>query len=202
MLGLHATHTAFRGLPDVEVVGHVDANTDDIERKLSFTQAKHHYLTIEDMLGNESPDIVVLCSRHPYDHLDQIKAVAEKGCHIYCEKPISVALPEADEIVGDAGSSVDLNVHFTPEAHYRPTVPIDAAAEFHVWAMEWQEGQIDWYLDGEVIQTYHGPTPQEKMFILMALFQYSGWIGNLDPNLTYPRDFEVDYVRVHARDAG
>ena len=52
----------------------------------------------------------------------------------------------------------------------------------------------------KVIKTYKGPTPQEKMFILMALFQYSGWIGNVDPNMTYPRDFEVDYVRVYARD--
>jgi len=99
-LGLHATHVAFRGLPDVEVVGLVDSNTDDIEQKLSFTQAKRHYLTLQDMLDNESPDIVVLCSRHPYDHLEQIRAVAERGCHIYCEKPISVTLPEADEIVG------------------------------------------------------------------------------------------------------
>ena len=99
MLGLHAAHTAFRGLPDVEVVGHVDANPDEIERKLSFTQAKRHYLTLQDMLDSESPDIVVLCSRHPYDHLEQIRAVAEKGCHIYCEKPISVTLQEADEIV-------------------------------------------------------------------------------------------------------
>lgn len=39
------------------------------------------------------------------------------------------------------------------------------------------------------------PAPQEKMFILVALFQYSGWIGDLDPNPTYPRDFEVDYAR-------
>ena len=39
------------------------------------------------------------------------------------------------------------------------------------------------------------------MFILMALFQYSGWIGNIDQNMTYPRDFEVDYVRLYAKDA-
>jgi predicted dehydrogenase len=102
MLGLHATHTAFRGLPNVEVVAHVDSNPVDIEKKLSFTQAKAHYLSIEDMLANESPDIVVLCSRHPYDHLEQIRMVAEKGCHIYCEKPVCVTLPEADEIVGIA----------------------------------------------------------------------------------------------------
>ncbi|MDZ7618853.1 MAG: family 16 glycosylhydrolase, partial [Patescibacteria group bacterium] len=84
---------------------------------------------------------------------------------------------------------IDLNVHFTPDGHYRPRVDVDVSKEFHVWAMEWQEGQIDWYLDGRVIQTYRGPTPPEKMFILMALFQYSGWIGNVDPNLPYPRDF-------------
>jgi beta-glucanase (GH16 family) len=101
--------------------------------------------------------------------------------------------------VTDSATSIDLNVHFTPDAHSRPELGIDASADFHVWAMEWQEGQIDWYLDGKVIHTYRGPTPQEKMFILVALFQYSGWIGQIDPNMTYPRDFEIDYVRVYAR---
>jgi len=102
--------------------------------------------------------------------------------------------------IGDTSSAVDLNVHFTPEAHYRPEVAIDASSGFHVWAMEWQEGQVDWYLDGARIQTYSGPTPQERMFVLLALFQYSGWIGEVDPNMAYPRDFEVDYVRVYARE--
>ena len=38
---------------------------------------------------------------------------------------------------------MDLNVHFTEDAHYRPEVAIDASREFHVWAMEWQEGRIE-----------------------------------------------------------
>ncbi len=101
--------------------------------------------------------------------------------------------------IGDASSSVDLNVHFTKDAHHRPKLGIDAS-RFHVWAMEWQEGRVDWYVDGKVIGAYKGPTPQEKMFILIALFQYSGWIGNIDPDMTYPRDFEIDYVRVYARE--
>jgi len=104
--------------------------------------------------------------------------------------------------IGDSASKVDLNVHFTPDAHHQPEVGIDASEDFHVWAMEWQEGRIDWYLDGEVIGTYAGPTPQEKMFILIALFQYSGWIGEIDPQMHYPRDLEVDYVRVYARNPG
>ncbi|MCX6911250.1 MAG: glycoside hydrolase family 16 protein [Verrucomicrobia bacterium] len=95
---------------------------------------------------------------------------------------------------------VDLNVHFTKDAHHRYRQNFDPSKEFHVWAMEWQEGRINWYLDGKVVKTYKGPTPQEKMFILLSLFQYAGWIGEIDPNLTYPRDFEVDYVRVYARE--
>lgn len=103
--------------------------------------------------------------------------------------------------ISDGSSDVDLNVHFTKGAHYRPKVEIDASKEFHVWAMQWEEGELSWHLDGKVIQTYRGPTPQEKMFILVALFQYPGWIGQIDPNLKYPRDFEIDYVRAFARDA-
>jgi predicted dehydrogenase len=99
MLGLHALHTAFRGLPNVEVVGHVDANAADLERKLAYTQAKRHYLSLTDMLNRERVDIVVLCSRHPYDHLEQIRAAAQRGCHIYCEKPLTANLREADRIV-------------------------------------------------------------------------------------------------------
>jgi len=102
MFGLHGLHTAFQGLPNVEVVAHVDSNPENIEEKMSFTKAKSHYLTIDEMLKHETPDIVVLCSRHPYDHLEQIRTVAEKGCHIYCEKPLSASLREADEIVAIA----------------------------------------------------------------------------------------------------
>ncbi len=102
--------------------------------------------------------------------------------------------------IGDHESKVDLNVHFTPDAHHLRQLPQDVSDGFHVWAMEWQEGRIDWYLDGERLETYQGPTPQEKMFILMALFQYNGWIGEIDPNATYPIDFVIDYVRVYQRE--
>lgn len=99
MLGLHALHTAFRGIPNVEVLGHVDSNPENIEAKMRYTQARRHYLSLDDMLQAEALDIVVLCSRHPYDHLAQIQAAAEAGCHVYCEKPLTANLIEADRIV-------------------------------------------------------------------------------------------------------
>ncbi|WP_372935870.1 hypothetical protein, partial [Mariniphaga sediminis] len=59
MFGLHGMHVAFRGIPNVEVVGLVDGSTDDIEAKLAQTEAKQHYLSCEALLKNEKPDIVV-----------------------------------------------------------------------------------------------------------------------------------------------
>ncbi|WP_353128410.1 Gfo/Idh/MocA family protein [Parapedobacter pyrenivorans] len=99
MLGLHGMHVAFRGIPDVEVVGLVDGSTDNINEKLAETEARRHYLTCEALLENEKPDIVVLTSRLPADHLEQIRFFAAHGCHIYCEKPLTAFLHEADEIV-------------------------------------------------------------------------------------------------------
>ena len=99
MAGLHGMHVAFRGLPDIEVVGLVDGNTEKIEEKLAKTLAKQHYTTCEALLDHETPDIVILTSRLPGDHLEQIRLFAEKGCHIYCEKPLTAFLHETDEII-------------------------------------------------------------------------------------------------------
>jgi len=95
----HGLHLAYRGLPHVEVVAHVDGNTNDVEKKLAMTQAKRLYPSIEAMLEKETPDIVVLDSRLPNDHLEQIRLVTAKGCHVYCEKPLTAFLHEADEFV-------------------------------------------------------------------------------------------------------
>jgi predicted dehydrogenase len=105
MLGLHGLHMAFYGLPDCEVVALVDSNPENIEGKLAQVQAQRHYVTLEGMLEKETPDIVVLTSRHPGDHLEQIRQVAERGCHIYCEKPISVFPEEAYAIAHIVKSS-------------------------------------------------------------------------------------------------
>jgi len=95
----HGLHLAYRGLPNVETVAHVDGNTQDVEKKLGMTQAKRFYSSIEAMLEKETPDIVVLDSRLPHDHLEQIRQVTAKGCHVYCEKPLTAFLHEADEFV-------------------------------------------------------------------------------------------------------
>ncbi len=100
-----------------------------------------------------------------------------------------------------AGNDVNLNVHFTEKGHYLHHNDFDAADGFHVWAMEWEERRIAWYCDNVCMEEYIGPTPPGKMFVLLALFQYSGWIGEIDTAMVYPKDFEIDYVRVYQRES-
>ena len=83
MLGLHGHQTAFLGLPDVEICAFVDGNPKDRDVNMAITQAKRHYETYQEMLEKEELDIVQICSRHPSDHLPQIRDLAERGIHIY-----------------------------------------------------------------------------------------------------------------------
>ena len=88
------------------------------------------------------------------------------------------------------------NVHFTKNGHTAFDCPCDLTKDFHTWAINWEEGRITWYLDGRPIHVYEGPTPAGKMYLLMAMFQFGGWSGQIDENLPYPLDFEVDHVKV------
>ena len=100
------------------------------------------------------------------------------------------------------GAKVDervnyFNVHFTENGHYKYYFDFDCSQEFHTWGMNWEEGRLTWYLDGKEIHKYEGPTPQNEMLILLGLYHNGhGWTGPLDPEMPYPRDFEIDWIRV------
>ena len=94
-----------------------------------------------------------------------------------------------------------LNVHFPQkDGHYQYEMGFDPSEDFHTYAMEWQEGEINWYVDNKKVQTYKGDTPQKKMFVLLALFHGRAWTGKVSEDQTYPIIFEIDYVRIYAKE--
>ena len=97
---------------------------------------------------------------------------------------------------------IHCNVNMTDKGHFEHKMDFNPSKEFHVYALEWEEGKLRWYIDEKQIAEYTGETPQQKMFILLSLYQNDGeeGTGNTDPNMTYPRDFEIDYLRVYAKD--
>ena len=77
---------------------------------------------------------------------------------------------------------------------------------FHVFAVEWTEDSITWYLDDRV---YHSvsltdlPTGAEwvydhPFFLILNVAVGGGWVGSPDETTEFPQTMLVDWVRVYA----
>jgi beta-glucanase (GH16 family) len=78
--------------------------------------------------------------------------------------------------------------------------------DFHVYAVEWEEGVIRWYIDGNLYQTQTKwnttaapfPAPFDQKFFIILNFAVGGaWPGPPSPDTPFPQSMDVDYVRVY-----
>ena len=96
--GGHFTHYAFTGLPGVEIAALADSNP-EAEKSFRLTGAKRLYTSFLEMMEQEKPEIVVLCSRLPKEQYEQIKFALNHHCHVLCEKPLAETPVQADELI-------------------------------------------------------------------------------------------------------
>ena len=77
--------------------------------------------------------------------------------------------------------------------------------DFHVYAVEWDEFEMRWYLDGQLYSTKTSwwssggayPAPFNQRFhMLLNLAVGGNWPGAPNGSTQFPATFEVDYVRV------
>ena len=76
--------------------------------------------------------------------------------------------------------------------------------DFHLFAVEWGVGVIDWYVDGTKFSTKTRNDLQGKKWpfdqqfhLLLNLAVGGNWPGNPDASTEFPQIMEVDYVRVY-----
>lgn len=77
---------------------------------------------------------------------------------------------------------------------------------YHVFAVDWRPGRIDWLLDGSV---YHTLTPADlpagapwvfdnaPFYLLLNLAVGGLWPGYPDDTTQFPQEYRIDYVRVY-----
>jgi len=87
-------------------------------------------------------------------------------------------------------------------------LPAGALADtFHVYALEWQPAQLDFYLDSTRYATY---TPanlpagaqwvfDQPFFLILNVAVGGSWPGAPDAATVFPQTMQVDYVRVYSR---
>lgn len=83
---------AYSLLPDVAVVGGFDPNA----RQGHFPFPL--FPTLPEMLERARPDILAVVSP-PAFHFEQAKSGLLAGCHVFCEKPFTATIEEADELI-------------------------------------------------------------------------------------------------------
>ncbi|MEL6922461.1 MAG: family 16 glycosylhydrolase, partial [Bacteroidota bacterium] len=74
--------------------------------------------------------------------------------------------------------------------------------EFHEFAIEWEEGEIRWYVDDLLYSTITrnqiSPWPFDQNFHFLLNVAVGGnWPGSPDGTTSFPQTMEVDYVRVY-----
>ncbi len=79
--------------------------------------------------------------------------------------------------------------------------------DFHVFALEWEEAEIRWYMDDEP----YGVLPKERFsesrpwvfdhpfFLILNVAVGGAWPGYPDETSTFPQQMLVDYVRVYQK---
>ena len=119
------------------------------------------------------------------------------------------------ELVGHEPNIVHGTLHYGgpwPENTYSGdgyTINEPFANDFHTFAVEWEEGEIRWYVDDLHVQTQTSwystagayPAPFNQNFhILLNVAVGGNWPGAPDATTVFPQQMIVDYVRVYQRE--
>jgi predicted dehydrogenase len=118
----HGLDTVWLQIPETEITGVADANTDGLDKAMQRLNVGRGFEDYHKMLKTIRPDIVAVCPRHPDQHRDMTLAAIGAGAKgIYIEKPFCRSPAEADEIISACeGNNVKLAV--AHRNRYHPTL--------------------------------------------------------------------------------
>jgi len=75
------------------------------------------------------------------------------------------------------------------------------ANSWHTYAVNWQKGSIDWYIDDKNVRSVTDDTvPSQPMQIALDLAIGGNYPGSPDKTTKFPAVMKIDYVRVYKND--
>jgi beta-glucanase (GH16 family) len=79
------------------------------------------------------------------------------------------------------------------------TVKKNSTDGFHVYALEWEEDELRWYVDGKMFHHTKRGVPDEEMYLILTLAVGGNWPGSPKDDSIFPRSMVVDYVKYYRR---
>ena len=123
------------------------------------------------------------------------------------------------EVLGSDVKTAYGTVHYgEPHAEQQGVVTLDSgsfADSFHEYSVEWEPGEMRWYIDGNLYLTVNDwftgetgqdekpyPAPFDQTFYVQLNLAVGGtWPGNPDETTNFDNaEFLIDYVRVYQKD--
>ncbi len=108
------------------------------------------YGTYEEMLDDDSIDVINICSPSPY-HAEQAIAAAKAGKHLIIEKPAAIQYPdlvELRDVIHETGvkACVCFEIRFHPQADVlRSSIEEDLLGTVHYAEVDYFHGVGPWY---------------------------------------------------------
>jgi predicted dehydrogenase len=119
----HGLDTVWLHIPEVEIVAVADADDAgraEAAKRLSAPQAYSDY---RKMLDDAKPEIISIGPRWLDQHCDMVVAAAERGIHMYMEKPMCRTLDEADRMVA-ACQKHNVKLAIAHQTRYSPKIQV------------------------------------------------------------------------------
>jgi predicted dehydrogenase len=110
-------------LPQCEIVGVADANEQGLADAVKRLAAPKGFADYRQMLDDAKPDIVAIGPRWLDQHREMVLAAAERGMHVYMEKPMCRTLEEADEMAA-ACQKHDIKLAVAHQTRYSPKLHV------------------------------------------------------------------------------
>jgi predicted dehydrogenase len=119
----HGLDTVWLHLPEVEIIGVADAHGEGRAAAARRLGAPQSFSDYRNLLDETKPDIVSICQRWLDQHCEMVVAAAERGIHVYLEKPMCRTLEEADRMVAACDKS-NVKLAIAHQTRYSPKLTV------------------------------------------------------------------------------
>jgi predicted dehydrogenase len=119
----HGLDTVWADVPETQVVAVADDDRDGLAKAAMRLGVDRAFSDYRKMLDDVKPDIVAIAPRWVDQHRDMAVAAAERGIHIFMEKPFCRTPAEADQIVA-ACERTHTRLAIAHQTHYSPKIDV------------------------------------------------------------------------------
>jgi predicted dehydrogenase len=119
----HGLDRVWLDVPRTKLVAVADDNSEGLKKAAAALKLDRAYADYREMLDKEKPQIVAIAPRWLDRHAEHFRAVAERGAHIYMEKPFCRTLEEADAMV-EAAQKAGIQFALAHQTRTSPKIPV------------------------------------------------------------------------------